>query len=101
MVQRRLFIPILMLIACLLVRDVVACLNYIPGYFVFAEILEDKECSSKGDKEGKKEMDESKIHLFLSTAADLLVYCPSIAIRDGLKHTSLPYEILYPPPNQA
>ncbi|HSF88215.1 MAG TPA: hypothetical protein VLA46_02295 [Saprospiraceae bacterium] len=100
MARRHLLIPILALIACLLVRDVVACLNYIPGYFVFAEILEE-ECSNKSEKEGKKEMDESKIHLYLSTPADMLVVTPSIAIRDGLKNTSLPFEILYPPPNQA
>ena len=101
MARRHLFIPIIALIACLLVRDVVACLNYIPGYFIFAEILEDKECSNKGEKEGKKEMDESKIHLYLSTPTDMLIFTPSIAIRDGLKNTSLPFEILYPPPNQA
>ena len=101
MVRRHLFIPILMLIACLLVRDVVACLNYIPGYFVFAEILEDKECSSKGEKESKKETDESKITHFLDAAASMLVSAPSIPIRDELNYTSLPYEILYPPPNQA
>jgi len=101
MARRHLFIPILALIACLLVRDVVACLNYIPGYFIFAEILEDKECSSKGEKEGKKEMDESKIPLFLSTTADMLVFSPAIPIREELKHMSVPYEIISPPPNQA
>lgn len=101
MARRHLIIPILALVACLLVRDVVACLNYIPGYFIFAEILEDKECSGKGEKEGKKEMDESKIPFFLGSSADMLVYSPSIPIREGLKHTSLPYELLYPPPNQA
>lgn len=101
MVRKNLFIPILALVACLLIRDVVACLNYIPGYFVFAEILEDKEQSAKNEKEGKKEVDETKIPLFLSSGADLLVYIPSIPIREDLKRTSLPYEILYPPPNQV
>jgi len=101
MACRHLFIPILAIVACLLVRDVVACLNYIPDYFIFAEMLEDTECSGKSEKEGKNEMDESKIPFFLSSPLDMLVYSPSIPIRDGLKHTSLPFKILYPPPNQA
>ncbi len=101
MTRRKLIIPILALVACLLVRDVVACLNYIPGYFIFAEILEDKECSSKGEKESKKETDESKITHFLDTAPSMLVCAPAIPISDELNHTSLPFEILYPPPNQA
>ena len=67
----------------------------------YLEILEDKEQSSKSEKEGKKEIDETKIPLFLSSGADLLVYTPGIPIREDLKRTSLPYEILYPPPNQA
>jgi len=101
MARTKLIIPIIALVACLLVRDVVACLNYIPGYFVFAEILEDKECSNKGDKESKKETDESKITHFLDVTSAMLVSAPSIPSRDELNHNSLPYEILYPPPNQA
>jgi hypothetical protein len=101
MARTKLIIPIIALVACLLVRDVVACLNYIPGYFIFAEILEDKECSSKGDKESKKETDESKITHFLDTTSSMLVSAPAIPIIDELNDTSLPYEILYPPPNKA
>jgi len=101
MLRNNLIIVVIALVTCLLVRDVVACLNYIPGYFVFAELLEEKESSGKSEKEGKKEVDESKIPLFLTTGADLLVYSPTIPIREELKHTSVPFEILYPPPNQA
>jgi len=101
MIRNNLVIPVIALVACLLVRDVVACLNYIPGYFIFAELLEEKESSAKSEKEGKKEIDESKIPLFLASGADLSFLSPSMPIREELKYTSLPYEILYPPPNQA
>jgi hypothetical protein len=101
MARKNPIILIIALVACLLVRDVVACLNYIPGYFVFAEILEEKENSAKNEKEGKKEADESKIPVFLTSVEDLRISSPSIPISEGLKHTSPPYEILYPPPNQA
>lgn len=101
MVRTKLILPIIALVACLLVRDVVACINYIPGYFVFAEILEDKEGSGKSEKESKKETDKSRITNLLATSASMLIFSMTFPIREELKLMTLPYEILYPPPNQA
>jgi len=101
MATRKLIIPLIALASCLLVRDVAACLNFLPGYFIYAEILAEKENSEKSEKEGKKEMDESKIPVYLSSAADVLLFFPGIPEGEALSHKSLPCKILYPPPRQA
>lgn len=101
MARKKLIIPLIALASCLLVRDVAACLNFLPGYFIYAEILAEKENSEKSEKEGKKEMDESKIPVYISSAIDLLISDPSLPAGEGLRHTFLPSKILYPPPRHA
>lgn len=101
MPQKSAFITVLTLAFCLLVKDIAPCILLNQDTIIYSETHQEKQSSEKSEKEGKKEMDESKIPFYLVSPIDPKVYLSSIHIAEDLKHSSFDSEVLSPPPKLA
>lgn len=98
MPQKSALITVLTLAFCLLVKDIAPCIFLNQENIICSETHQEKQSSEKGEKEGKKEIDESKIPFFLVSPIDPTVYSGSIHIAVEVLHTSFDSEVLSPPP---
>ena len=101
MPRKSAIITVLILTFCLLVKDIASCIFLNQDNIIYSETHQEKQSSEKSEKEGKKEMDESKVPFFLVSPIDPKVYLSSIHIAEELKHSSFDSEELSPPPKLA
>jgi len=101
MPRKSAIITVLTLTFCLLVKDIAPCIFLNQDNIIYSETYQEKQSSEKSEKEGKKEMDESKIPFYIASLTDPKVFPGSIHIAEEVKHTSFDSEVFSPPPKLA